>query len=87
MFTPLHPVIHSTLATSKLHAQSILGSLAAWLGVITANQVQLEYWLRFGATVGALAASAFTIWGVLRRDNRESATSTTTTTTSTTTSK
>ena len=65
--------IFSTYATVKGHLPSISGTALAWLGVVTANQVQFEYWLRIASMFGALTVSGFTVWSIIRKNRQASA--------------
>lgn len=56
----------------KSNYHGFLGTGLSWLGVVAANAVQLEYWLRVCSLSGAIVASTVTVWGVFRRDGRES---------------
>ena len=60
------------LPSVRENVSSIAGSALAWTAVITANQQQLEYWLRIASLVGALAASVATVWNVLRKKGSKS---------------
>lgn len=64
MSVPLLPLV-------KGHSASISGSVLAWIGAITANLDQVEAWLKVISLAGAIIASAFTIWSIIRRDRRE----------------
>jgi hypothetical protein len=55
----------------KNHIGSLTGTSFAWLGVVVANQQQLEFWLKVVSLCFAIVASAVTVWGVLRRDRRD----------------
>lgn len=47
----------------------ISGSTASWLGVITASQEQLEWWLKCASYAGAFTVSVFTVFYMIRRNN------------------
>lgn len=64
---------HETVAESfRAHLPSFVGTGLTWLGAITAQQEQIEFWVKIGAGVGAVIVSLITVWSVLRRDYRES---------------
>jgi hypothetical protein len=61
------PGTDSLAAVLRQHSPSLVGTGTAWMGVLTANLATVEQWLRIASLVGALVASGFTVWGVLRR--------------------
>lgn len=57
----------STLKTT-IHDNSsgIAASAVSWIGVITASQEQLEFWLKCASYIGAILVSYFTLYRMLR---------------------
>jgi len=44
----------------------IAASAVSWLGVITASQEQLEFWLKCASYLGAILVSYITLYRMLR---------------------
>lgn len=64
---------HETFAEFfRGHVLSFVGTGVTWIGAITAQQEQVEFWVKIAAGVGAVIVSVITVWSVLRRDYRES---------------
>ena len=56
----MHSRIHS-------HIGELMGFGVSALGVLTANQEQVEYWLRCTASCVAIASGALAIWSIFRK--------------------
>jgi hypothetical protein len=57
----------STLKTA-IHdnVSGIAASTVSWIGVITASQEQLEFWLKCASYLGAILVSYITLYRMLR---------------------
>lgn len=53
---------------SALHENisGLMASALSWIGVITASQEQLEFWLKCVSYVGAILVSYYTLYRMLR---------------------
>jgi tagatose-1,6-bisphosphate aldolase len=57
----------STLKTSfQDNASGVIASAVSWLGVVTASQEQLEFWLKCVSYLGAILVSYITLYRMLR---------------------
>jgi hypothetical protein len=49
-----------------------MGTLAAWLGTLTAWQAHVEWFLKVGASAAAIIVSVLTIRSLLRKERKPS---------------
>jgi ABC-type Fe3+-siderophore transport system permease subunit len=52
----------------KPHLVELSGTGLTWVAVITANQEQVEFWLKCLSYLGAIVVSALTIFYMVRRN-------------------
>lgn len=55
----------------KLYAFEIAGSGASIVGAVTANQEQIDWYLRQIASVGAIVVTVLTIVSLIRKERRK----------------
>ena len=76
------------ITSLRYHSVSILGNVVAWIAIITANQEQVEWWLRILSYGFGLMVSLLTVIHILKKwkaPAEKAGTTTTETTTSVTT--
>jgi hypothetical protein len=52
------------------HLKPMLGTVAAWTGTITAWQQHVEWFLKVGASTGAIVVSILTVRSLLRKEKK-----------------